>query len=509
MVYPAQGFSSNFVKHIPLSLLYAVTEIIKSGVDVDILDNRLCPHSWKEELKKKITPLTLVIGISVISGTPIRNAVEISRFVKSIDPGIRVVWGGPHATFFPEGILEDEPSCDYVISGCASKSFKMLVDSVIHGTDPFKIPGLSYRSSSGVMRVPSENQFEFIRYQDIPYHLIADYKVYGQLDQDRIIFSMYSVMGCPYQCAFCSSPAQYRQFPRRYVPFPVQEVVDHIDYVIKKYQANYIYFIDDDSFVDLSHVESIIDEIGRRGIKVGLGFRGARINEIKKMSDEFIEKLIAHGTDIMHIGAESGSDRILTLIHKDCTVADILEINRKLARHPKLIAAYNFIMGLPTETLEDLKGTRDLMLALVRDNPRCVIFQPNKFRPLPGTELFDHVREQYGFHPPEHLSEWAHIEAEGHYSYPWHSKGMKEFMDMLLVGSYFIDNKALQLKTGSNWIYKLFRMIHHLYGPLAKFRFRYGWTKFLMEYQIYRFVTRIVLKTKSVDLFHPPAVKEP
>ena len=157
MVFPAQGFSSNFVKHIPLSLLYAVTEIVKSGREVEILDNRLCPNSWKNELRKKITPSTLAVGISVISGTPIRNAVEISRFVKSIDPGVVIVWGGPHATFFPEGILEDETSCDYVISGYASKSFKMLVDCLICGEPPFQIPGVSYRGSSGVMRVPSEN----------------------------------------------------------------------------------------------------------------------------------------------------------------------------------------------------------------------------------------------------------------------------------------------------------------------------------------------------------------
>jgi radical SAM superfamily enzyme YgiQ (UPF0313 family) len=317
---------------------------------------------------------------------------------------------------------------------------------------------------------------------------------------------MYSLMGCPYQCAFCSSPVQYRKFPQRYVPFPVDEIVDHIEYVTKKYHANYIYFIDDDSFIDLKHVEAIIDEIGRRAIKVGLGFRGARVNEIKNMSDAFIEKLIRYGTDILHIGAESGSDRMLSLIRKNCTVQDILDINRKLARHPKLIAAYNFIMGLPTETLEDLKQTRDLMLALVRDNPRCVIFQPNKFRPLPGTELFDLILEKYAYGPPKNLSEWSHIEAEGDFTQPWYEKGMKEFMDLMLVGSYFIDNKAVQLNTGKTLAYKIFRLTHYLYGPIAKLRFRKGWARFLVEYQIYRFLTRLILKPKIENpskAYHP------
>jgi len=78
-------------------------------------------------------------------------------------------------------------------------------------------------------------------------------------------------------------------------------------------QANYIYFIDDDSFPKLKHVEQIIDLLQERNLPVGLGFRGARINEIKKMDHSFLNKLAKAGTDIMHIGAESGSDRILKL----------------------------------------------------------------------------------------------------------------------------------------------------------------------------------------------------
>ena len=144
-----------------------------------------------------------------------------------------------------------------------------------------------------------------MNYEDIPYHLIEDYSVYGQLDQDKMIFSMYSAVGCPYQCTFCSSPAQYSNIPgKKWVPLGAKTVVNHIQYVVENHGANYIYFIDDDSFPRLDHVEAIIDEIAARGINVKLGFRGARINEIKRMSDKFLTKLANAGTDILHIGAE-------------------------------------------------------------------------------------------------------------------------------------------------------------------------------------------------------------
>jgi radical SAM superfamily enzyme YgiQ (UPF0313 family) len=310
-----------------------------------------------------------------------------------------------------------------------------------------------------------------VDYREIPKHLIKDYSVYGQLDQKRMIFSMYSALGCPYKCAFCSAPAEYINIDGQlWVPLDVNEVVDHIEYVIAKYSASYIYFIDDDSFVDLKHVEDIIDEIKRRNIKIQLGFRGARINEIKRMSDVFLDKLSKAGTDILHIGAESGSDRILQLVRKNCTVADIIECNQKLAKHPDIIAAYNFIVGLPTETIAELKATCNLMLRLVKDNPRCIIFQPNKFRPIPGTELFNLARSKWRYVPPKTMQDWGGIEAEGDISSPWYPSGMKPFCDMVLVASYFIDNKVNKIPSGNTVFYRLLRVASVLYGPVARFR---------------------------------------
>ena len=74
-------------------------------------------------------------------------------------------------------------------------------------------------------------------------------------------------------------------------------MIDHIEYVMERFGADFIYFIDDDSFVNLAHVEGIIDAIKARGLNIKLGFRGARINEIKRMSHEFLSKLADAGTD--------------------------------------------------------------------------------------------------------------------------------------------------------------------------------------------------------------------
>jgi radical SAM superfamily enzyme YgiQ (UPF0313 family) len=485
MVYPQLGMSGAFVLHAPLSLLYASIDVVRNGIDVEIFDTRLHPDSWQQMLKPRLTGEVLIVGISVMSGKPIDSAIKIGRFVKSIDPEIKIVWGGPHVTFFPDSVLEQEWFCDYVVSGYAVQPFYELVQCLMNNRDPSSVKGISYRQNGEIIKVaPDDTKFEFYDYRDIPYHLIHDYSPYGQLDQDKRIFSLF---------AFCSSPAQYSRIKgKHWVPLMAKEVVDHIEYLINKYDANYIYFIDDDSFVSIDHIERILDEIELRKLNVTLGFRGARINEIKKMSDSFIERLADAGTDILHIGAESGSNRILELMNKNCTVEDIIECNRKLSRHPQIIAAYNFVIGIPTETLEDLEKTRDLILRLVDHNPNCIIFTPNKYRPLPGTQLFKLAQKEWGYKIPVTLGEWTDIEAEGDYTSSGYTKAMKKFCDLLLLGSYFVDNKVMKVTSGRTMFYKFIRAINVLYGPVIRFRLRHGLYHFFIEYSMYQLARRIL-----------------
>jgi len=487
LVYPKMGMSGAMVQHMPLSIIYAAIEPIKAGFTVDLVDVRLNPDTWQRDIAAKITPDTILLGMSVLTGTPIINALEITRWAKKNFPDIKIVWGGPHAAFNGREIM-DEPTVDFVVTGYGSMPLALLARWVASQEDApalGQIEGLLYRDNGQTIAVPPHNEFEFTDYKEIPYHLIEkDLDRYGQLDNKERIFPMFSVMGCPYQCTFCSSPAQYKDMKKKYVPYTTRDVVDHIEYVIKKYGATYIYFIDDDSFVNLSRVEEIIDEIKHRKIVIRLGFRGARISEIIKMSDAYLDKLAAAGTNILHIGAESGSQKILDLIKKDCTVDDIISVNKNLARHPQIKTAYNWIVGVPGETVEDLKKTRDLIRRLIKDNPNAIIFIPNKFRPLPGTKLYQ-LALDYGYARPRKLEDWAETEAEGNYRPPWYTDEQAKMIKMMQVTSYFIDHKIEKVDIGNSLRFKVVRVLAWLYSPLATLRFRYGITGLLIEYRIF------------------------
>jgi radical SAM superfamily enzyme YgiQ (UPF0313 family) len=477
--------------------LYAAIGPLAEGFGIDIVDVRLHPDTWRSELSRQMSAHTLLAGISVMSGTPVSSALEISRWLKQEHPTVPIVWGGPHVTFNGGSVLV-EASIDYAVSGYGSVPLARLAKHLRRDDDavPLEaIPGLSFRgaTSSGVATIPSDNLHEMTDYREIPYGLIeGDLHHYGQLDSRERIFPMYSSMGCPHRCTFCSSPAQYRRMANRYTPLLPQEVADHIEYVHRKYGATYIYFIDDDSFVDLHHVEAIIDDISARGITVKLGFRGARINEILKMDHSYLSKLAAAGTNILHIGAESGSRRMLELMKKDCTVDDIIEVNRRLAGHPEITAAYNWVIGLPGETLDDLRATCRLILQLIEENPSAIMFSPNKYRPLPNTELYT-LAVRFGYCPPESLGEWAEVENEGDFHPAWYSPQTARMIDMMQVTSYFIDDKFSKIQSGSMFKYTAFRFIGRIYGPVARFRLRFGITACLVEYFVYNALYRFVV----------------
>lgn len=491
LIYPALGMAGSLVRHIPLSLLYAAVDSLKQGFEVDILDARIAPDHWERDLRAMVTTETLMVGISVMTGAPIHNALNISRLVKRLYPDMTVVWGGPHCTFNGEDVLA-ESSVDYVVAGYGSKPLAQLASRLASrpGSQDFAaISGLIFRESGHVRVVPPEPAFEIMDYHDIPYHLVEqNLGEYGQLDNGERIFPLYSAMGCPYKCAFCSSPAQYREIRRKYVPLEVVEVVDHIEFVHQRYGATYIYFIDEDSFVRLDHVEAIIDEMNRRGLKLKMGFRGARINEVIRMSDTFLSKLAQAGTNIMHIGAESGSPRMLKLMRKNCTVDEILAVNRKMARHPEIKIAYNWIVGLPGETLEDLRLTRELILRMIHENPGAVMFMPNKYRPLPGTELYD-VSLSMGYRKPESLQDWVETEAEGDYRPPWYGDAFADMINMMQVTSFFIDDKLFKVETGDTIRFQVLRLLARLYKPLALLRYRRGNCAALLEYKLFYLFT--------------------
>ena len=96
----------------------------------------------------------------------------------------------------------------------------------------------------------------------------------------------------------------------------------------------------------------------------------------------------------MGLGIESGSDRILKLIGKNCTAETILNQLERL-KNVGILPTVSIMVGQHTETKEDVMKSIELMIKSVRSNPN-IQYAFSITTPFPGSPLYEHIfRERY------------------------------------------------------------------------------------------------------------------
>lgn len=495
LIYPRLGSMDSMVADLPLSVLYAASEAVKRGYEIKALDLRLVDGDWRPALRRYLDQGVRLLGVSVMTGSPLSCAREVSRFVKDNYPETKVVWGGPHGTVVPETI--EHTFLDYLVRGYGSLALADLIAHLREGKPALsEIAGLSYRENGRIIHNPRPSSHETTSYKDIPYQLVpVNHPAYTRSYQGARMFPIFTAIGCPYHCSFCVHPRVYRVINgKKWQPYPDEEIVEHMEMLIRDYGANHICFIDDTSFPDLERMRRLFNLILERGIKVELEFRGARINEIDRMDDEFLDLMARVGGRVLMVGVESASDRILKRMQKGISKEQILRANRKLARHPQLRPHYNFIYGCPGETYEDLKETARVMLQIIKENPQAYIGFGSDWKPIPGTLMLDIAEKEYGYQAPKTLDQWIEMDSSDSKHkivHPWYTSRHNNLIKLLQVASFVIDDKLIkESQSNRTAVFRLIRMGSRIYKPVALFRMRHGMVNLMAEYELWRLAVR-------------------
>ena len=89
----------------PLALLAIGSYLDSAKYHVVIIDGRLEDDPVSKILS--LCPGSICFATSVLTGGPIKDALQVSRAVKNKFPEMPVVWGGWHPSLFPIETLED------------------------------------------------------------------------------------------------------------------------------------------------------------------------------------------------------------------------------------------------------------------------------------------------------------------------------------------------------------------------------------------------------------------
>ena len=136
-------------------------------------------------------------------------------------------------------------------------------------------------------------------------------------------------------------------FGRKYRMRSIQNVVDELEFLNKKYNAENFTFCDDAFTVDMQRTEQLCEEINKRNLKIRWNM-GTRVDRVSK---ELLQKMKDAGCVSMWCGLESGAQEVLNDMHKGISTD---QTRRALGWVSELglKPTPNVLIGYPGETIE-------------------------------------------------------------------------------------------------------------------------------------------------------------
>ena len=397
--------------------------IVKNNYNVTLIDQRI-DDDWEYKLNKALKKYPLFVGISSMTGTQIHYGLNIAKIIRE-NSSSPIVWGGVHPSLLPLQTIEND-YVDIVIKGEGEETLLELAHNLEKNKSPDNVNGIAYKKGSKIKMNPDRAFLDLNKLPELPYHLI-DVKKYLK---NEPAMPFLSSRGCPYNCKFCCN-LKYSQRMRR--AMSTEKAIDGIKYLYENYKFDRMVFLDENFFIDKKRAEKIADNIDN---KFDWEVQGVRLDDVRHI-DFF--KLRKQGLYQFTAGIESGSQRILDLVNKRITVEEIIRYNKIMSK-TGIITTYNFMMGFPTETKEDIFASIDLTLKLIKENPNADITAFYTYVPYPGTKLFD-LAVRHGFKAPSDLEGWSNF-SRHHSATPW-IKDKKELMENLFFTSKFVDGKRI------------------------------------------------------------------
>ncbi len=390
----------------PLALMAVGSAVDRERFDVVIIDGRLeddAVSAVLAQLDDAGAGGTICVGMSVLTGAPIRDALVVSRAVKARYPDVPVVWGGWHPSLFATELL-DEASVDISVQGQGEATFVELVERLADGVDLAGLAGICHRVDGKAVRNPPR---ALIDMQELPTH------DYGLMDVERYFqrkgrrqIDYISSTGCAFRCAFCADPFVYK---RRWVAISPERVGEEVESLWRQHHFTELAFQDETFFTYRERVLNIADEFIRRGLDIEWTAT-LRADQGVRLGDEGFAHCVRSGLSRVMIGVESGSQEMMDWMKKDIKVEQVIEAAERCARHG-VGAIFPFIVGFPSESAESVRATLAMMKRLRSMSPTfdTPLFY---FKPYPGSPITAEVVKS-GYQLPQTLEEWAEFDFIG------------------------------------------------------------------------------------------------
>ena len=369
--------------YLPMGLISLATVLHKEGIDAEIMDiNALASDSTFNNVPEAImTKDPDIVGFSTECDF-YNITLCLAQRCKELKTNVKIVLGGPQATFSDRATLEAFPYVDIIVRGEAEGTIVQVIEALSGCRDLQKVPGVTFRSREGIVRNPVAPLIKNL--DDLP---DPRYDLFPSIHLIERIF-IEDGRGCPFGCSFCSTTEFWQ---RTYRSRSVDCIVGLIKKLVVDFGTRKFHFLQDTFNLSRDRVVRICEALKRENLDVQW-YCYCRMDRLDK---DLLRLMAGAGCKGMFLGIESGSERMQKLIGKKMKLSNALEIANDITDLGMHYTA-SFIIGFPDEKLEDLEQTINLAMAL-KYRGKCRDIQFHRLYALAGSRLYEEHRTELLF----------------------------------------------------------------------------------------------------------------
>lgn len=277
----------------------------------------------------------------------------------------KIVLGGNYTTQIYEDMMKyDEifsSFFDFVLIGDGELSLPKLCSYLDGKCELSDVPNVVYRSDNKIFSTGFN--CSRIDMDEVAYPDFSDYDMSLYFTPEPT-FPMQLSKGCYWgKCSFCD----YAYGQQGYSPKHIGRIIKEIKHYIKQYHATKFIFVDE--AIPPKFYNLLATAIIEAGLKINF-YSFARLEE--GFTPEVLANLYKAGARLFLWGYECESPRIMELMNKGIDVEKRIDILTD-ARNAGIWNNGLFIFGYPTETIDEIRQTMDIIRNNRRIIPSCTL----------------------------------------------------------------------------------------------------------------------------------------
>jgi len=389
---------------LPYGIAYLASYLLSKGEQVKVIDSLSegidCIKKEKnktkiglsdKEIEKRIKYFNPdVVGITSMFTAYSQDVHNLARLVKKINPDIKVILGGAHASIYPELSMKDK-NVDIVVKGEGEETLWEVVKAIKKRKDCDDIAGTVIRKGKKIIICSPRQPIKDLDMLPFPAYDLFPMETYLKVAESSPFLmrskqcSIISSRGCPGDCSYCSIHSVWGHTWRGRNP---KNVVDEIEFLIKNYGVKEFGFLDDSVACSKKRMGEICDEITKRNLKI----KWSTPNGISHwtLDEQLLDKMKSSGCYRITFGIESGNLKTREFIGWKKNFS--LEQAKRITKYANKIGLWTistFILGFPYEDEKSINDT--INFAIKSDTDFAIFFL---LIPFPGTKVYEVFKKE-------------------------------------------------------------------------------------------------------------------